>query len=236
MQVAGSTALVTGANRGIGRAVVEELLARGATKVYAAARRPELVDIPGVAPLRLDIMDGDQVVAAAAAAPDVTLLVNNAGISLPGPITSGDLEPLQRELDTHLWGTLSVVRAFAPVLRANGGGAIANVLSAMSWFAVPGLAGYHIAKAAEWAMTNGIRLEFADQGTLVSGVDFGAADTDFSAGYDGLKIPAHDVATALLDGIEEEATEVLVDEWTRAIKAALPEDATSYAVAALAGG
>ncbi|SDD67965.1 SDR family oxidoreductase [Auraticoccus monumenti] len=236
MKVTGSTALVTGANRGIGRAVVEELLARGATKVYAAARRPELVDVPGVVPLRLDITDDDQVLAAAAAAPDVTLLVNNAGIALPGAVTAGDLEPLRRELDTHLWGTLSVVRAFAPALRANGGGAISNVLSAMSWFTIPGMSGYHISKAAAWAMTNGIRLELADQGTLVSAVHIGAVDTDFSAHYDGHKIPAADVANALLDGIEAGTTEVLVDDWTRAVKAALPQDATAYAVAALAGG
>lgn len=233
MNIEGSVALVTGANRGLGRAIAAELVTRGAARVYAAVRRLESVDLAGVEPLLLDVTDPDHVAAAAASASDVTLLVNNAGFKLPGPITSGDPELLRRELDVHLWAPLSMGRAFAPALAANGGGAIVNMLSAMSWFTMPGLSGYHIAKAAAWAMTSGMRLELAEQGTLVTGVHLGAADTDFSADYDGPKISAADTTVAVLDGVEAGATEVLVDDWSRSIKAALADDATAYAVAAL---
>ncbi len=137
MEIAGSVALVTGSNRGIGRRFVTQLLERGASKVYATARRPELVDIDGVEVLPLDITDEASVAAAAAAAQDVTLLVNNAGIAGTGSLLRDDLADAHRLLDTHLWGNLSMLRAFAPVIERNGGGAVVNVLSALSWFAYP---------------------------------------------------------------------------------------------------
>ena len=225
MQINGAVALVTGANRGLGRAFVSELLERGATKVYATARRPELIDVPGVEVLRLDIADPQSVAAAAEAAPDVNLLINNAGVSTYTNLVTGDLDKIRLELDTHFWGTLHMIRAFAPRL---AGGAILNVLSALSWFAHDGATGYSAAKAAEWNLTNGVRLELAGQKTLVTGVHLGAADTDMMAGYDGPKTAPAEVVRAALDGIEENRLEVLVDEWSRHVKASLAEDPSRF--------
>ncbi|MGZ4587212.1 MAG: SDR family oxidoreductase [Mycobacteriaceae bacterium] len=220
MKIAGSVALVTGSNRGIGRRFVTELLDRGASKVYATARRPELIDIDGVEVLRLDITDEASVAAAAAAATDVTLLVNNAGIFTVGSLLKGDLSDARREMDTHFWGTLAVVRAFAPHIEANGG-AIVNVLSALSWFAYPGSGAYASAKAAEWNLTNTLRLELQGSGVTVQGLHLGAADTDIMAGFDGPKLDPVVAARASLDGVEQGVAEVVVDEWSAMVKASL---------------
>ncbi|MEI5673234.1 MULTISPECIES: SDR family oxidoreductase [unclassified Nocardioides] len=230
MNVTDQIALVTGANRGIGRQFVLELLERGASRVYATARRPETLDFddPRVVPLRLDLLDHDSVVAAAAEANDVTLLVNNAGISTGAGLVTGDLADIRREMDTHFWGTLDMVRTFSPVLAANGGGAIVNVLSALSWFAAPGSGAYAAAKAAAWNLTNGVRLELAAQGTLVQGVLLGAADTDMMAGYDGPKIDSRDVPRRSLDGLAAGAIEVVVDDWTAMVKASLAGDPAEF--------
>ncbi|ROP63446.1 SDR family oxidoreductase [Curtobacterium sp. ZW137] len=224
MDIAGSVALVTGSNRGIGRRFVTQLLERGAAKVYATARRPELVDIAGVEVLPLDITDHSSVLAAAEHASDVTLLVNNAGIATQSSLLTDDLENVRREMDTHFWGNLDMVRAFAPVLERNGGGAIVNVLSALSWFAYPGSGGYAAAKAAEWNMTNAVRLELAPKGVLVQGVHLGAADTDIMAGYEGPMIDPAEAARAALDGVERDAIEVVVDDWSAMVKASLAAD------------
>jgi len=230
MDTTDQIAFVTGANRGIGREFVLELLERGASKVYASARRPETLDFDDsrVVPLRLDLLDHESVVAAAATARDVTILVNNAGISTGADLVTGDLADLRREMDTHFWGTLDVIRELSPVLSANGGGAIVNVLSALSWFAVPGSGGYSAAKAAEWNMTNGVRGELAAQGTLVQGVLLGAADTDLTAGYDGPKIDPRDVPRRSLDGLAAGAIEVVVDDWTAMVKASLAGDPAAF--------
>ena len=228
MDITGSVALVTGSNRGIGRHFVEQLLQRGASKVYATARRPELVDVPGVEVLALDITDPASVAAAAAAAGDVTLLIDNAGVLSSGSLLTDDLADARRAVDTHLWGTLEMVRAFAPVIERNGGGAIVNVLSALSWFSAPGAGGYAIAKAAEWNMTNAVRLELAGRGVTVQGLHLGAADTDMMAGHDGPMTDPADVVRAALDGVERDATEVLVDDWTRMVKASLAGDPVDF--------
>jgi len=228
MDIQDQVALVTGANRGIGRTFVEELLARGARKVYATARRPEAIDIPGVEVVRLDLTDPASVTAAAESAQDVTLVVNNAGISTGAGLLTGDMTEIRREMDTHYFGTLGVIRAFAPVLAANGGGGIVNILSALSWFAAPGSGGYAAAKAAEWNMTNALRLELAGQGTLVQGVHLGAADTDIMAGYDGPKIDPRDVARAALDGVAAGEIEVVVDDWSRMVKDSLSADPKAF--------
>ncbi|WP_199040134.1 SDR family oxidoreductase [Glycomyces salinus] len=224
MKINGATAIVTGANRGIGRAFAQHLLERGAAKVYAAARRPETVDLPGVEPIRLDITDSEQVRRASEIAGDVTLLVNNAGINTFQDLVEGDLDKIRLDLETHLFGSLSMIRAFAPALAAGGGGAIVNVLSASSWFALRGVDSYHVAKAAQWAMTNGVRLELADQGTLVTGLHLGLADTDLVADIDGPKLPPSQVARAALDGVEDDRWEVLVDDWSKGVKSSLALD------------
>lgn len=223
MEIAGSVALVTGSNRGIGRRFALQLLERGATKVYATARRPELVDIEGVVALPLDITDQASIDAAAAAAGDVTLLVNNAGISTTGSLLTDDLADARREMDTHYWGNLAMIRAFAPVIERNGGGGIVNVLSALSWFVYPGSGAYAAAKAAEWNLTNAVRLELAGKGISVQGLHLGAADTDMMDGYEGPKVDPADVARAALDGVERGAAEVVVDDWSRMVKAALAD-------------
>lgn len=230
MNVTDQTALVTGANRGIGRQYVLELLERGASKVYATARRPESLDFDDtrVVPLQLDLLDHESVLAAAATARDVTLVVNNAGISTGATLVTGDLAEIRRELDTHFWGTLDVIREFSPVLAANGGGAVVNVLSALSWFAAPGAGAYAAAKAAEWNLTNAVRLELATQGTLVQGVLLGAADTDIMAGYDGPKIDPRDVPRRSLDGLATGSIEVIVDDWTAMVKASLSGDRAAF--------
>lgn len=223
MDLSTSVALVTGANRGLGRRFAEQLVARGA-KVYATARTPDSITTPGVHVLQLDITDPASVAAAAAAAPDVNLLVNNAGISTYQNLISGDLKQIHREMDTHFFGTLGMVRAFAPILGANGGGAILNVLSALSWFSYDGANAYAAAKAAEWSLTNGVRLELAAQGTLVTGLHLGAADTDIMAGYDGPMLDPAEVVRVALDGLEAGQIEVLVDEWSAQVKASLAAD------------
>ncbi|WFE23950.1 SDR family oxidoreductase [Solwaraspora sp. WMMD937] len=218
MQISGATALVTGANRGIGRHFAAQLVERGAATVYATARRPESVDLPGVRVLPLDITDPDSVAAAAAATGDVTLLVNNAGVTTGADLVGGDLELIRREMDTHFWGTLHMIRAFAPQL---AGGAILNVLSALSWSAYPGAGGYAAAKAAEWNLTNAVRLELAAQHTQVTGLLMGAVDTDMMASYDVQKSDPAVIVKAALDGLEAGEWEVLADETARAVKASL---------------
>jgi NAD(P)-dependent dehydrogenase (short-subunit alcohol dehydrogenase family) len=219
MQITGSVALVTGANRGLGRHFAQQLLERGAAKVYATARVPAGVDLPGVTVLPLDITDPASVAAAAAAAADVDLLINNAGISTYQNLIAGDLGKIRLEMDTHFFGTLHVVRAFAPILAANGGGAILNVLSALSWANYDGANAYSAAKAAEWSLTNGIRLELP--ATAVTALHLGAADTDMMAGFDVPKLDPAEVVRAALDGIEKGAREVLADETSAQAKAAL---------------
>ena len=230
MIVTDQIALVTGANRGIGRQFVLELLDRGASKVYATSRRPEELTFEDsrVVPVRLDLVDPASVTAAAAIATDVTLLVNNAGISTGASLVTGDLADIHREMDTHFWGTLGVIREFAPILATNGGGAIVNVLSALSWFSTSTGGSYAAAKAAEWNMTNGVRLELASQGTFVQGVLLGAADTDITAGYDGPKIDPRDVPRASFDGLATGAIEVVVDDWTAMVKASLAGDPAAF--------
>jgi len=224
MRISGSVALVTGANRGMGRHFATQLLERGAAKVYATARNPELVDVPGADTLPLDITSPSSVAAAARAAGDVTLLVNNAGTSTYQNLVTGDPDKIRLEMDTHYFGTLSMVRAFAPVLAGHGGGAILNVCSVLSWLSFDGANAYSAAKSAEWSLTNGIRLELAGQGTLVTALHVGAVDTDMMAGFDVDKSDPADVVRAALDGIEAGALEVLADGAAAAVKAGLSAD------------
>jgi NAD(P)-dependent dehydrogenase (short-subunit alcohol dehydrogenase family) len=220
MDLTTSTALVTGANRGLGRAIAAELLSRGAT-VYAGARNPDEVDLPGVTPLKLDITDPVSVAAAAEVAGAVTVLVNNAGISTGTNLLTGELESLRLEMDTNYYGTLSMIRAFAPKIAANGGGAILNILSALSWFSLPQIGGYGAAKAAKWSLTNAVRVQLADQGIRVSGLHVGYMDTDMAQAVTAPKTAPVEVARVAVDGIAEGAYEILVDDTSRQVQAGL---------------
>jgi NAD(P)-dependent dehydrogenase (short-subunit alcohol dehydrogenase family) len=218
MNIENSIALVTGANRGLGRHFASQLLDRGA-KVYAAARNPETIDLPGVVPVRLDLTDPESIVQAAALASDATLLVNNAGISTHTRLTDGDFDRIRLEMETHYFGTLAVTRAFAPVIAANGGGAILNVLSVLSWAHLPDYGAYSAAKAAAWAMSNVVRQELAPAGIGVTSLHVGYMDTDMASYVppEGKTDPAV-VAAAALDGVEAGDTEVIADELSRNVK------------------
>ncbi len=216
-------ALVTGANRGLGRRFAAELIARGA-KVYAAARRPETIDLPGVVPIQLDITDPESVGRAAEIATDVNVLVNNAGVSTRSQLLTGDIEDIRLEMETHYFGTLNATRAFVPVIEANGGGAILNVLSVLSWAHVPTSGAYSAAKAAAWAMTDAVRQELAPRGIHVAALHVGYMDTDMAdfAPDDQKSDPAV-VAKLALDGLFAGEPEILADELSRAVKAQLSE-------------
>lgn len=218
MNLSKATALITGANRGIGRHLAAQLVTRGA-KVYATARRPESINIYGVEVLPLDITDPDAVADAAKRADDVNLLVNNAGIG--GSALLGDIDDVRAAVDVNFWGTLSMVRAFAPVLAKNGGGAIVNIASSSSWFVFPGGSAQGLSKAAVWSMSDELRRELAGQRTLVTSVRLRAADTARTTGSDVPGMAPADVAHAALDGIESDAFEVVIDEFTVMAKASL---------------
>src|SRR5215469_8160815 len=226
MKIDGSVALVTGANRGLGRAFAKELVSRGAAKVYGAARDPAAVSEPGVLPVALDITDPDQVTQAASQCPDVSLLVNNAGVLKYSTfINAPDLTAARAEMEVNYFGTLSMCRAFAPVLAANGGGAIVNMLSVTSFFTNLIDASYGASKAAAWSLTNGVRLELHRQGTLVVAVHASFIDTDMAALAANVpKDSPESVARQPVDAVEAGQAEVLADERTRTIKAQLSRD------------
>ncbi|MGW7067263.1 SDR family oxidoreductase [Streptomyces sp. NPDC054855] len=221
MKLKDAVAVVTGANRGLGRHLAAQLVEHGA-KVYAAARRPETVDLPGVTPLRLDVTDEESIREAARIASDATLLINNAGISTGAPLIEGDLGEVRREMDTNFFGPLSVTRAFAPIIEGNGGGAVLNVLSVLSWVHPAALGSYAASKAAAWALSGAIREELAPRGIAVSALHVGYMDTDMAAAVPAdQKTAAADVATQALHGIETGRPEIVADELTRQIKQSL---------------
>ncbi|MFI1360248.1 SDR family oxidoreductase [Streptomyces sp. NPDC020898] len=234
MHITNSVALVTGASRGLGHHFVTQLLERGATKVYATARNPERVDLPGAEVLALDITDPASVAAVAEAASDVTLLVNNAGIITINGLVNGDLDQIELEMDTAYYGPLRMIRAFAPILEAGGGGAIVNVLSVASWVPSEHWGAYSAAKAAAWSLTNSVRLELSRQNTLVTGLYLGPTDTDMAKGQPFEKNDPADVVRAALDGVEAKQSEVIADALSARAKANLALDpAVVYTPAAV---
>lgn len=229
MKIKDSVVLVTGANRGIGQAFARELLARGARKVYAAARDPATVSLPGVQALKLDVTKPEEVAAAAALASDVTLVINNAGVGQPGGFLAADSEDVARRmLETNFYGVLRMSKAFAPTLKANGGGGLLNVLSIASWVNGGELAAYAASKSAAWSLTNSLRNELAAQNTQVLGLHMGYVDTDLTRGFDVPKSSAEDIVKRALDGLEAGADEVLADELTQQVKAGLTAARPSY--------
>jgi len=216
-----STVLVTGANRGLGKAFTEALLAAGAT-VYAGARDPESITTPGATAVRLDVTDPASVAEAAARLGDVTVVINNAGIGRGGSVlTSDSLDGFRDELETNVIGPLHVTRAFAPVLARNGGGAVVNILSALSWMTSPSVGGYSASKAAAWSLTNVTRGELRAQGTLVVGVHVGYMDTDMAAHVDAPKLAPAELVLQVIEALEKGEDEVLGDETSRFVKSVL---------------
>lgn len=229
MQLKQATVFITGANRGIGLAFAREALARGARKVYAAARDPASIQLAGVETVALDVTQPAQVAAAAARCSDVTLLVNNAGIAILGDfLADGAVEAARAQLETNYFGPLLLARAFAPVLQANGGGAVLNVLSVASWISSPTLAVYGSSKSAAWSLTNGLRHALRGQGTQVLGLHMGFVDTDLTRGLDAPKSTPEDIVRAAFDGLAAGAEEVLGDAITRQVKAGLSAEPGVY--------
>jgi NAD(P)-dependent dehydrogenase (short-subunit alcohol dehydrogenase family) len=226
VNVEGSVALVTGANRGLGKAFARALVEAGAAKVYAAARDPQTVTDPDVVPVRLDVTDHAQVARLAEELGDVTIVINNAGVGLAATGLSEDeaLAQHRAEFEVNYFGLLAVSRAFAPVLARNGGGALVNMLSALSFVAFPGFGNYSATKSAAWALTNALRIQLRAQGTLVVGVHAGYIDTDMIASVDAPKIAPATVAEATVAGIAAGTEEVLVDDAAKGFKAGLPND------------
>ncbi|NBE51921.1 SDR family oxidoreductase [Streptomyces boluensis] len=221
MELKNAVAVVTGANRGLGRHLAAQLVEHGA-KVYAAVRRPEAIDLPGVTPLRLDVTDQESIQEAARIASDATLLINNAGISTGATLAGGDLDEVRREMETNFFGPLAATRAFAPVIEGNGGGAVLNVLSVLSWYHPAGLGSYAASKAAAWALTGATREELAPRGIVVSALHVGYMDTDMAAAVPAdQKTAAADVAAQALHGIETGLPEILADELTQQVKQSL---------------
>ena len=217
--LADQTVLVTGANRGLGREFVEQLLSRGVSKVYAAARNPDpSTEDRRVVPLRLDVTDPDSIARAAATAEDVGILINNAGIATSTPVLSADTTNLRRELEVNLFGPLAVTSAFADGL-ADRSGAVVSVASVLSWLAIGG--SYSVSKAALWSATDAMRLDLAPRGVQVVGVYMGYVDTDMAAGVDAPKTAPADVVRQVLDGLEAGKSEVLADQTARQARATL---------------
>jgi NAD(P)-dependent dehydrogenase (short-subunit alcohol dehydrogenase family) len=222
MKIEGAVVFVTGANRGLGLEFAKQALERGARKVYAGARDPASVTLPGVVPVKLDVTDPAAVAAAADAARDVTLLINNAGIARLGSLTDdGALDALRDHFETNVLGMLAMSRAFAGSLAGNGGGAILNVLSVASWVNRPILSCYGVSKSAAWALTNGLRQSLREQRTQVVGLHAGFIDTDLTRGLEVPKATPADVVRQAYDAIEAGAEEVSTDELTRQVKAGL---------------
>jgi NAD(P)-dependent dehydrogenase (short-subunit alcohol dehydrogenase family) len=229
MKIDNAIALVTGANRGIGLAFTRELLARGARKVYAGARDPSTVTQPGVEAIRLDVTRSEEVAAAVARAGDVTLVINNAGIGHQGGFLAADSEDVaRRQFETNFFGMLRMSKAFAPVLKANGGGALLNVLSIVSWINGGQLAAYAASKSAAWSLTNSLRHELAAQNTRVLALHMAFVDTDLVRAIEGPKTSPQDIVKRALDGLESGLDEVLADERTKLVKQGLTAPTPSY--------
>ena len=222
MKLQDATVFVTGANRGLGLAFARHALAHGARKVYAAARDASGIALPGVVPIALDVTNPTQVTAAAADCGDVTLVVNNAGIAnVKGLLDEDSIAVTQAMMETNVYGLLRVSQAFAPVLAANGGGALLNILSVSSWVSAPVLAAYSVSKAAAWSATNGLRNELRAQGTQVLGLHVGFIDTDLTRGFDAPKLAPDFVVERAFAALENGDSEVAIDDLTQQVKRGL---------------
>jgi NAD(P)-dependent dehydrogenase (short-subunit alcohol dehydrogenase family) len=229
MKLDNAVVFVTGANRGLGEEFARQALARGARKVYAGARDPASVRLPGVIPVRLDVNDPAQVAEAVASCGDVTLVINNAGIASAGSLLAPDsIDAVKRMMETNVYGILRVSQAFAPVLAQHGGGAFLNVLSVASWISTPSLGAYAATKSAAWSVSNGLRIALKEQGTQVLGLHVGFVDTDLSRGIDLPKLATAVVVERAYAALEAGQSEVLIDEFSQNVKQGLSEEPGVY--------
>jgi NAD(P)-dependent dehydrogenase (short-subunit alcohol dehydrogenase family) len=221
MNVARSTALVTGANRGIGRALIEALLAAGTAKIYATARNVEtLTHFHGegrVVPVSLDVTNESSVARLADRARDVTLLINNAGVLDFGSVLDAPHAAFERNFATNFYGVLAMCRAFSPVIERNGGGAIVNILTLVALASMPGLGVYNASKAAAWSLTQSLRANLAGRRVAVHGVFPGAVDTDMLAGVEIPKTNPADVARAIVAGVAQSVEDIFPDAMSSSI-------------------
>lgn len=222
MKIKDAVVFITGANRGLGLEFAKQALARGAKKVYAAARNPESITLPGVIPVKLDVTKPEDAAEAARLCGDVTLVINNAGIGRLGDVLAPNATALLREhMETNLYGVVNVSQAFAGTLGRNGGGALLNILSIVSWIHAPVIGTYSVSKAAVWSYTNGLRIGLREQGTQVVGLHAGFIDTDMVRDFDAPKVTPQDVVSQAYEAIEAGEEEVSVDEGTRQVKQGL---------------
>jgi NAD(P)-dependent dehydrogenase (short-subunit alcohol dehydrogenase family) len=218
-----ATVLVTGANGGLGAEFVHQALARGARRVYATARAPREWDDARIVPLPLDVTSASSIRAAAEQAGDTTIVINNAGVGGGRDrLVDSAIDDVRRLFDTNVFGALEVAQVFAPVLAANGGGALVDVHSVLSWVARGGA--YAATKAAFWSLSNTLRLELLAQGTQVVGAHLGYTDTPMTAWLTDIeKADPADIVTAIYDGLEAGAHEVLADRISADVKAGLSQ-------------
>ncbi len=230
MKIKDSVALVTGANRGLGKSLVDALRQAGARKIYAGARNTAGMIIgDAIRPTILDITNAAQVEAAAAQCGDVDILINNAGVARFTPaLAAPTVENARTEMETNYFGTLAMCRAFAPVLRQNGGGVIVNILSVVSFFNAPMQGTYCASKAASWSLTKAVRFELRTQGTKVIAVYPGYIDTDMTVNSAGPKSSPAEIASRVLDGIENDIEDVLADDRARSVFAELRKDDRAF--------
>ncbi len=221
MDLRNRVVFVTGAAGGLGQQFVTQSLARGAAKVYAAARRDHPWDDPRIVPVHLDVTDPGQISAAAATAPDTDVLINNAGVGGAPSLLASPEEQIRATFEANVFGPLLLVRAFAPVLARNGGGAVVDIHSVLSWLARPGA--YAASKTAFWGLTNALRLELADQKTQVVGAHLGYADTPLIAHLTDVdKSDPALIVSRILDALERGDDEAIADDVSRQVQSILP--------------
>jgi NAD(P)-dependent dehydrogenase (short-subunit alcohol dehydrogenase family) len=232
VDIRGKVAFVSGANRGLGRAFVEGLLEAGASKVYAAARNIDSIDTIGTQPIELDITNQQSVAAAAQQCQDVELLINNAGTIQYGSLLSDKgAASVRSQFETNSIGTLLMAQAFSPALGRNGGGAMVNILSVLSWLNISESGGYSASKAAQWSLTNGLRDELSTQKTLVVAVHPGYIDTDMAANVDAEKSTPEEVVQMTFDALRKNQVEVIINERGRWVKNSLSQPDAAYLTA-----
>ncbi|HEX4918331.1 MAG TPA: SDR family oxidoreductase [Limnobacter sp.] len=233
MNIQNAVVFITGANRGLGKAIAQEALERGAKKVYAASRELERINLPGVIPVKLDVTNANDIEAAAQACSDVNVLINNAGVAAPvGFLDEGAVDATRWMLEANFFGPLRLTRAFKPALLQNGPSAVLNVLSVLSWMAPKPLSVYGASKSAAWGLTNGLRNELSNSSILVSGLHVGLIDTDLTRGFDAPKLSTSAVAKSAWDGLLAGLPEILVDEMSAQVKQGLSVEQAVYLHAA----